>query len=62
LVLEYVKINDPDIPSDKKLPLEKFLTMLYSGVYKGFNLIFGNVLDQAYNGKRTNGNLRIYTD
>jgi uncharacterized protein with NRDE domain len=36
--------------------------MLYEGSFKAFNLVFGNILDQAYNGKRTNGTLRYYQD
>lgn len=45
------------------MSLEKYLSYLYDGTFKGFNLIFGNVLDQIVgNGKRTNGNLRHYQD
>jgi uncharacterized protein with NRDE domain len=60
LVMEYVKINDPEIPN--RLSLEKFLSMMYDGSFKGFNLIFGNILDQAYSGKRQNGTLRVYQE
>lgn len=44
--MEYVKINDPDIPKTQKLTLDVFLSKMYDGVFKGFNLIFGNVFDQ----------------
>ena len=41
--MEYVKINDPEIKD--KMTFERFLSMMYEGTYKGFNFIFGNVLD-----------------
>ena len=43
--MEYVKINDPDIPEDKKMQMNTFLSKIGVGVFKGFNLIFGNILD-----------------
>jgi len=43
--MEYVKINDPDIANDLKMPLEKFLSLMYDGTFRGFNILFGNILD-----------------
>lgn len=56
--MEYVKINDPTI--ENRISLEKFLSMMYDGTFKGFNLVFGNVLDQVYNNARRNGTIRVY--
>ncbi len=61
-MLEYVKINDPDISQDKKMPLERFLSTMYQGTFRGFNLIFGNILDRIEKGHLTSGNLRVYSD
>lgn len=60
--MEYVKINDPDIATDLKMPLEKFLSLMYDGTFRGFNILFGNILDQEVGGNRKCGNIRIYTD
>ena len=43
--MEFVKLNDPTIPEEKKMSYEKYLGKLYDGIYKGFNLIFGNIFD-----------------
>ena len=57
LVMEYVKLNDTDVPKEKKMTYENFLAKLYSGIFKGFNLIFGNIFDNP-DGKP--GQLRYY--
>ena len=38
------------------------MAQLHGGVFKGFNLIFGNILDQNINDRRTSGNLRLLTN
>jgi hypothetical protein len=58
--MEYVKINDEDIPEDKKISYEAFLSRLLDGTFKGFNLLFGNILDYPQDGKRLTGKLRYY--
>lgn len=67
LVFEYVKINDPGIPADKKLTLDGYLNKMYNGTFKGFNVVFGNIRD--YLGvksggiiPRETGRLRHYSD
>ena len=62
LVLEYVKINDPDIAPGLKMPLEKFLSLMYDGTFKGFNILFGNILDSIESERPRCGILRVYTD
>jgi len=57
LVLEYVKLNDPDIPKSQKMSFENYLAKLYNGTHRGFNLIFGNIFDEE-NGRP--GTLRWY--
>lgn len=44
------------------MPLEKFLSLMYDGTFKGFNIIFGNILDSIENDRRRCGILRVYTD
>lgn len=46
LVLEYVKINDPDI-KDKMTMLE-YDSVLRTGTYRGFNLVFGNIFKNLW--------------
>jgi len=62
--MEYVKIFDSSIPKGKKMKYEAWLSMLYNHNYKGFNLIFGNVLEQVdqVTQKKKNGALRVYTN
>jgi len=43
LVMEYAKIDDPDIPSADKMTIEQWTASLKDGAYKGFNLLYGNV-------------------
>lgn len=38
------------------------MARLYEGIFKGFNLIFGNILDQNFKGHRRSGNLRLLTN
>ena len=38
------------------------MARLYEGIFKGFNLIFGNILDQNFKGRRRSGNLRLLTN
>lgn len=57
LVMEFVKLNDPDIPKDRKMGYESFLAKMYNGTFRGFNLIFGNIFDQQ-DGRP--GKLRFY--
>jgi uncharacterized protein with NRDE domain len=45
VVMEFVKINDPDIPKENKISYEGFLSKMYNGTFKGFNVIFGNIFD-----------------
>lgn len=54
--MEYAKIDDPDIPKSDRLPYETYLVKLYQGTYKGFNLLFGNVLNDPSSGV----DLKIY--
>jgi len=54
--MEYAKIDDPDIPKSDRLPYETYLVKLYQGIYKGFNLLFGNVLNDPDSGV----DLKIY--
>eukprot|EP00352_Strombidinopsis_acuminata_P008827 CAMPEP_0176366956 /NCGR_PEP_ID=MMETSP0126-20121128/21537_1 /TAXON_ID=141414 ORGANISM="Strombidinopsis acuminatum, Strain SPMC142" /NCGR_SAMPLE_ID=MMETSP0126 /ASSEMBLY_ACC=CAM_ASM_000229 /LENGTH=120 /DNA_ID=CAMNT_0017724573 /DNA_START=296 /DNA_END=655 /DNA_ORIENTATION=+ len=59
LVMEFAKIDDPDIPKEKRMPYENYLLRLYSGTYKGFNLLFGNVLEDPKSG---GFDLKLYQD
>ena len=43
LVLDYVKLKDDDI--EERLSEADFFIKLYEGVFKGFNLIFGNIFE-----------------
>ncbi len=43
--MEFVKINDPDIPKENKISYEGFLSKMYNGTFRGFNVIFGNIFD-----------------
>ena len=52
-----MKLNDPDVPKEKKMSYDNYLAKLYNGIFKGFNLIFGNIYDQE-DGKA--GKLRYY--
>ena len=45
LVMDFVKINDDDIPEEDKITIEDFQWKLYEGKFRGFNFIFGNILD-----------------
>ena len=44
------------------MPLEKFLSLMYDGTFKGFNIVFGNILDTIEKDRRRCGTLRVYTD
>jgi len=55
--MEYVKLNDSDIPKENKMTYENYLAKLYNGIFKGFNLVFGNIFDDN-DGKP--GKLRYY--
>ena len=46
LVLEYVKINDEDIFEGDRMPIETFMERLRCDMYKGFNLLYGNLFDR----------------
>ena len=57
-----MKINDPDIAPGLKMSLEKFLSLMYDGTFKGFNILFGNILDSIESDRKRCGTLRVYTD
>ena len=58
-MLEYVKIGDEDIFDGDRQTIESFMERLRCDSYKGFNFVFGNLLENDI--KRVdNGMLKYY--
>ena len=57
LVMEYVKIDDEDVFEGDRQTIESFMERLRCDAYRGFNLIYGNLLENEQ-GKKDNGLLK----
>ena len=60
-MLDYVKIGDEDIFEGDRQTMLGFLERLRCDVYKGFNLLYGNIFDHDQS-RADNGTLKVYQD